>query len=230
MASDSLTLSQILSRIESLTQSGSVNFGHWNTARKTDLANEAQLEVFRNIVRLFEDRYFCEIENVTPAGNVVSLDALPRRHYATRAFQKQIGSNWINVKLLSQRDSQTLRQRNEETWYEIGHTLRSDNYAALTGTYRVIYIYYPKTLVNDADPTEIDPEYVDMVPLFGAAQACIQAKANDSYQTLMLEYTRRLTDMQRTAQNRNLARTRRIVDTLGYRPAGKVFLFDNRVP
>lgn len=230
MAADSLTLAQILSRIENLTQSGSVNFGHWTTSRKTDLANEAQLEVFRNIVRLFEEIHFCEVEEVTPANNTVSLDALPRRHYATRAFQKQSGSNWINVRLLSQQDAQTLRQRNEETWYEIGKTLRSDSVSVYTGTYRIIYTFYPKTLVNDSDRTEVDPEYADMIPLFAAAQACLQAKANDSYQTLMLEYTRRLTDMQRSAQNRNLARTRRIVDRLGYRPAGKVFLFDNRVP
>lgn len=226
---DSLTLAQLLSRIESMTLSGSVNFGHWSTERKTDLTNEAILEVFKSIIESFEEAYFCDFHQTVATNNQIALSALPKPCYAVVAFQRQFGSTWLNVELLTVADVGTVRNLSTDTWYRVGDVLKSDRPTSSSDTFRIIYHYYPRTLANVGDVCDIPLEYVDMVVTYAAAQACLQATKHESYAHLMADYNRRLELLKRTANARTRARTRRVVDKLGYRPGGRVFLFDNRV-
>lgn len=226
---DSLTLAQLLSRIESMTLSGSVNFGHWSDSRKIDLVNEAILEVYKSIIESFEEAYFCDFHELTATNNQVSIAALPKPCYAVVAFQRQFGSSWLNVEMLTVADVGTVRNLSTDTWYRVGDVFKSDRPTTSSDRFRIIYHYYPRTLAISGDVCDIPTEYVDMVVTYAAAQACLQAMKNDSYAHLMADYNRRLELLKRTANARTRSRTRRVVDKLGYRPGGRVFLFDNRV-
>lgn len=222
---DTLTLSDITARIENLTLSTSANFGNWDSTRKTQLANDAYLEVFKLLVELFEENYFFEVSPVlTAVSNTISLEALSPPCYRLRAFQKKVGPDWVDVDLVSPRDAQRRGQSYQETWYRTGDTLRSDRSDTLTGEYRVMYNWRPSKLVNSGDVCLIPVEYAELVPLHGAMDACMQAKANDSYAILLTRWEQRKAEMKKSAANRTASRTRRILDRMGLQ-GGRDYIF-----
>ena len=229
---DFLLYSDILSRIQALTQSGTVNFGQWDATRKEQLANQAQLKVHGILCDAFEELYFCEVSgNLTPVSNEINLGTLGKPFYARLAFQKNVGGIWSKVDVLTMADASVNAQRLKEVWYQLGMLLRSDSIQALTGTYRVIYNYRIPDMSKDvpASVCEIPREYADMVPLYAAAMANLQVGANDTYAARMGEFNQQVDALQNTARNRAKDRRRRVVDVLGLRKGRNYVLYGNQI-
>lgn len=207
---DSLDLSALVARTEQLTQSGSTNYGHWSTDRKYQLINDAQYEVFKLLVETFEETYFCDLKSgIVPTNNEINLDVvLPKPFHRLVAFQRKAsgsGNDYSDVEIVTAREAWKVTAPVTERWFIVGRVLKTD-WTVSSNEYRIVYHYRIPKLVTLGDESEIPPEFIEMVPIFAAMMASLQAKAKDDYQHFMLEIERRKREMKSAASNKLMNR------------------------
>jgi hypothetical protein len=205
-----LNLSELVARTEQLTQSGSANYGHWDSTRKKQIINDAQYEVYKLLVETFEEVYFCDLKSgITATNGEINLDVeLPKPFYRMIAFQRRItieGGDFADVEVVTAREAWKITAPVVERWFVIGRRLKTD-WTVTGNEYRIAYHYRIPKLVENGDECEIPPEFVEMVPLFAASIASLQAKAKDDYQHFLAEIERRKREMRSAASNRLMNR------------------------
>lgn len=230
--SDYLKLSELDDRFQKLLLINSTAYGHFDQTRRYQLLNDAQYEVFKLLIESYDEIYFVAVKDgITPGadGTEINLETAldPNKpFYRVIAFEKQVGSLWRPVTLTGPRDAWRKSASLPETWYVIGRKFKTDT--ASTGTYRICYHYRIPKLVNAGDECEIPPEFAEMVPIFGAKVAALQARQKDDAVFFDGEIERRKQEMKKFAANRIMARQMSVMDVEGYgdgnRPAPGVYI------
>lgn len=217
-----LTLTEIKTRFRQYTLSNGSAYAHWSDSTATDLANDAQFEVFKQLAETFEEVYFVTYKDgITPSNGEINLEAelVAEPMYRMLSLGKRsssTSSHYQPVTIVTPREA--LRQPSAfypERWYVVGKKLKRDGEVESGATYRIVYQRRVPKLLKDGDATEIPVEFADMIPLKMAYLAALQARQKEDATFFGAEYEKRVAEMRKTAANRIMAIQRSVIDVEG---------------
>ncbi len=218
------TLAKLRERVQRrLLTANSGQVDHWSDDRIRDALNDGQQEIANELQRAFETRYFLKREeNLTVTANKIQLPDDFRRLVT---FDKLIGvaGEWSPVRIVSPARHAEYRYISfprttgqvyplEETWSIAGDKLVSHGSAAVTGTYRIWYIYRVPDLQQDEDISAIPPEYHDAMVFYAASLMASDAGMKERAADMMARYDRKIMEMHKTATQVALTQQHRIRD------------------
>lgn len=202
-----LNVGDLVTRLEGLFLTQSGLSAHWSPTTKLNLLNEAADDLYHELIQAFQSRYFCEMDTaIVPISGQINLSGLSKPYYKVIAFQKSVGTGWIDVPIVPQHEVYMATNRDSlEKWFEVGTKLMANN-DAVTGTYRIAYHYQRTRFTQNGDVSQFEDGYDEIIPYRAAYIGCLQAKEKEDAQMFAQEYNGRLMRMKETAQRRNNTR------------------------